>query len=322
MDPNFPTDADYASWGQRTGPEVDPTPAAMPRPKVLRGRFVELRSPTDEDLEDWWRAFGQSRETDSYWSYMLNGPYKGLPFPTGDAQGEASASLNGEEGAAQREARAKATFMKDCISKRDDPTYCYYAIVSLNAGAASTSEPRLSGRAQGVFCLFNSNLPNRTTELGHVMLAPSIRGTRAATEAFFLLMQRAFEGDTEEGEEKGEGRAISVGGQRRLTTFRRLEWKCNELNGPSQSAARRLGFTYEGIFRQHMINKARSRDTAWFSIIDSEWPLLRQAFQLWLAEDNFYPAEEGSNTQGRERQKVGLREIREKLVEQTGSVMK
>lgn len=65
-----------------------------------------------------------------------------------------------------------------------------------------------------------------------------------------------------------------------------------------------------------MISKARSRDTAWFSIIDSEWALLRRAFQLWLAEDNFYPAENGSDMQGRERQKVGLREIREKLSEQ------
>jgi hypothetical protein len=68
-----------------------------------------------------------------------------------------------------------------------------------------------------------------------------------------------------------------------------------------------------------MISKARSRDTAWFSIIDSEWPLLRQAFRLWLAEDNFHPAEEGSDMQGRERQKVGLREIRQKLSEQAGS---
>lgn len=236
MDPNFPTDADYASWGQLTGPEVDPTPAAMPRPNVLRGRFVELRSPTDQDLEDWWKAFGQSRETDSYWSYMLGGPWKGLPFPTSDAQGgNSSAALDGEEGAERREARGKTAFMEDCISKRDDPAYCHYAIVPLDAGRSSSSEPRSSGRAQGVFCLFNANLPNRSIELGHVMLASPIRGTRAATEAFFLLMQRAFEGDLEEGEEKGEGRAISVGGQRRLTTFRRLEWKCNVLNGPSQS---------------------------------------------------------------------------------------
>lgn len=237
MDPNFPTDADYASWGQLTGPEVDPTPAAMPRPKVLRGRFVELRSPTDADLEDWWTAFGQSRETDSYWTYMLNGPWKGLPFPTSDAQ--AGSSLAGEEGAAQREARAKAAFMADCTSKRDDSTFCQYAIVPLDDGTApgpgSDSEAKSSGRAQGVFFLFNANLPNRTIEVGHVMLAPPIRGTRAATEAFYLLMQRVFEGDLEEGEEQGEGRAISVGGQRRLTTFRRLEWKCNEFNGPSQS---------------------------------------------------------------------------------------
>ncbi|MEO8135284.1 MAG: GNAT family protein, partial [Betaproteobacteria bacterium] len=87
----------------------------------------------------------------------------------------------------------------------------------------------------------------------------------AATEAMFLFMRRAFD-------ELG---------------YRRYEWKCDDLNAPSRAAALRLGFRFEGIFRQAIVNKARNRDTAWFSIIDSEWPALRSAFENWLDPANF-----------------------------------
>jgi RimJ/RimL family protein N-acetyltransferase len=87
----------------------------------------------------------------------------------------------------------------------------------------------------------------------------------AATEAQFLLMGYVF-GDL---------------------GYRRYEWKCDSLNAPSRKAAERLGFSFEGIFRQAIIYKGRSRDTAWFSVIDKEWPLLKEAFELWLATDNF-----------------------------------
>ena len=80
---------------------------------------------------------------------------------------------------------------------------------------------------------------------------------------------------------------------------RRLEWKCDSLNAPSRAAAKRFGFTFEGIFRQHFIVKGRNRDTAWFSIIDTEWPGVRKAFQAWLKDENF-------DTEGRQKKKLAV----------------
>ena len=101
-------------------------------------------------------------------------------------------------------------------------------------------------------------------EIGHINLSPLLQRTPAATEAMFLLMKHAFE-----------------------LGYRRYEWKCDALNEASRAAAERLGFTFEGIFRQATIYKGRSRDTAWYSIIDREWPALRDAFERWLAPANF-----------------------------------
>jgi RimJ/RimL family protein N-acetyltransferase len=101
-------------------------------------------------------------------------------------------------------------------------------------------------------------------EIGHLAYSPLLQRKPAATEAMFLMMDRAF-----------------------VLGYRRLEWKCNALNEPSRAAALRLGFSYEGVFRQAAINKGRNRDTAWYSIIDSEWPDLRAAFIRWLHPDNF-----------------------------------
>ena len=101
-------------------------------------------------------------------------------------------------------------------------------------------------------------------EVGHICLAPEIARSRVWTEAMFLMMDWAF----------------SQG-------YRRYEWKCDALNLPSRRAAQRLGFSYEGTFRQMSIVKGRNRDTAWFSIIDKEWPTLREAFGAWLAVSNF-----------------------------------
>lgn len=101
-------------------------------------------------------------------------------------------------------------------------------------------------------------------EVGNIHLAPRLQATRASTEAMFLLMQRVFE-----------------------TGYRRYEWKCDSLNAPSRTAATRLGFTYEGEFRQAIVYKGRNRDTAWFSIIDEEWPRLRNEFERWLDPTNF-----------------------------------
>ena len=102
-------------------------------------------------------------------------------------------------------------------------------------------------------------------EVGHLHYSPRLQRTPAATEAMFLMMKRVFD-------ELG---------------YRRYEWKCDALNAPSRRAAERLGFQFEGIFRKATIYKGRNRDTAWYSIIDQEWPSLRTAFEMWLAPDNF-----------------------------------
>ena len=103
-----------------------------------------------------------------------------------------------------------------------------------------------------------------TIEVGHICLSPALQRTPAATEAMFLMMDWAFRAG-----------------------YRRYEWKCDALNWPSRRAAQRLGFSYEGTFRQHMMYKGRNRDTAWFAMIDRDWPALRKAYQTWLAPENF-----------------------------------
>jgi len=102
-------------------------------------------------------------------------------------------------------------------------------------------------------------------EVGHIHFSPLMQRTRIATECMYLMMKRVFD-------ELG---------------YRRYEWKCNALNEPSCRAAERLGFQFEGIFRQAVVTKGQNRDTAWFSIIDSEWPRLRAGYEMWLADNNF-----------------------------------
>ncbi len=102
-------------------------------------------------------------------------------------------------------------------------------------------------------------------EVGHIHYSPRLQRTAAATEAMFLMMRRVFD-------ELG---------------YRRYEWKCDALNAPSRAAALRLGFTFEGIFRQATVYKGRNRDTAWYAIIDSDWPAIRDAFERWLDPANF-----------------------------------
>ena len=120
------------------------------------------------------------------------------------------------------------------------------------------------GRPVGVASYMRINPAVGSIEVGHLAYSPLLARTPAATEAMFLMMKRAFE----------------LGN-------RRYEWKCNALNAPSRSAALRLGFLYEGTFRHADVVKGRNRDTAWFSIIDKEWPVLRGAFERWLEPANF-----------------------------------
>lgn len=124
---------------------------------------------------------------------------------------------------------------------------------------------RESGRAVGTMSLMRINPTHGVIEVGWVSFSPVMQRTVMSTEAHFLFMQYAFD-------ELG---------------YRRYEWKCDSLNAPSRKAAERLGFTYEGTFRQDAVVRGRSRDTAWFSILDSEWPVLKAAFTQWLAAENF-----------------------------------
>ena len=142
---------------------------------------------------------------------------------------------------------------------------------SLEAKARSTDPlffaviDNASGRAIGYQTFLRIDPPNRVIEVGNILYTAAMQRTAGATEAQYLFAKYVFE-------ELGD---------------RRYEWKCNALNAPSRRAAERFGFTFEGIFRQHMIVKGRNRDTAWFAMLDSEWPSRKAAYERWLAPDNF-----------------------------------
>lgn len=136
-------------------------------------------------------------------------------------------------------------------SKSPDPMF--FAVVD-----------RSTGRAEGRQALMRIDANNGVIEIGNILWGPSLARTRGATEALFLFADLAF-----------------------ASGYRRFEWKCDNDNVPSKKAATRFGFTFEGLFRQHLVIKGRNRDTAWFSIIDSEWPRLRAAYVQWLDEGNF-----------------------------------
>jgi RimJ/RimL family protein N-acetyltransferase len=121
-----------------------------------------------------------------------------------------------------------------------------------------------SGHCGGVASYLRITPDSGSIEVGHINLSPELNRSRAATEAMFLMMDWAF-----------------------ANGYRRYEWKCDALNMPSRRAAQRLGFSFEGVFRQATVVKGRNRDTAWFSVIDTEWPALREAYRAWLSPRNF-----------------------------------
>ena len=130
-----------------------------------------------------------------------------------------------------------------------------------------------SRKVVGHATLMRVDTANRVIETGNIMFSPAMQRTAGATESMYLLARTVFD---------------DLG-------YRRYEWKCNALNKPSRRAAERLGFTFEGEFRQHMIVKGRNRDTAWFSMLDSEWPAVKRGFEAWLAPENF-------DNEGRQKQ--------------------
>ena len=162
----------------------------------------------------------------------------------------------------------------DATCRGDDPLF--FAIVD-----------EASDRPAGVASYLRIQPGSGSIEVGHIHFSPRLMRTPASTEAMFLMMQRAFE-----------------------LGYRRYEWKCDALNAASCAAARRLGFSYEGIFRQATVYKGRNRDTAWYSVIDSEWPWLQEAFETWLAPANFDEAG---------RQRTRLSELTRKALEGAAS---
>jgi RimJ/RimL family protein N-acetyltransferase len=135
-----------------------------------------------------------------------------------------------------------------------------------------------SGRVAGRQALMRIVPEHGVIEIGHILWGPAIARTRAATEALYLAARYLFE---------------DLG-------YRRFEWKCNDLNAPSKAAALRFGFSYEGLFRQHMVVKGASRDTAWFSMLDREWPALRSEYDRWLEPSNF-------NAEGKQKTQLRFR---------------
>ena len=139
----------------------------------------------------------------------------------------------------------------ESVAAGSDP--CFYAVID-----------RATGKAGGVASFLRVTPASGSIEVGHINFAPVLQRTRAATEAMYLMMGRAFDAG-----------------------YRRYEWKCDALNLPSRRAAARLGFSYEGVFRQATVYKGRNRDTAWFAVIDKEWRDLKAAYQTWLDPANF-----------------------------------
>ncbi len=216
----FMTDELKTSSHFPIGPEVEPSPAMLPRRVELRGQYVTV-TPLDPAVHGdvlYEESTGPDRE--HLWLDLWEGPFadRGL-F-------DAAESL--------------------------DPIY--YTIVENKTGLALGHAAYLRIEPQ-----------HRVIEVGGILYTPKLQRTTGATEAMYLMAKYAFE---------------DLG-------YRRYEWKCNSLNAPSRATALRLGFRFEGIFRQHMIVKGRNRDTAWYAILDSEWPARRAAFERWLDLSNF-----------------------------------
>jgi RimJ/RimL family protein N-acetyltransferase len=144
-------------------------------------------------------------------------------------------------------------FRRDIAKKQAALDSIFYAII-----------PAATGTAAGYASFMRTEPAHGVIEVGNIMLSPALQRTTAATEAMYLMARHIFD-----------------------LGYRRYEWKCNAQNLPSRRAALRYGFTYEGIFRQHVVVKDRNRDTAWFSMLDSEWPARKAAFEAWLDPSNF-----------------------------------
>lgn len=145
-------------------------------------------------------------------------------------------------------------FQQACLKKMEAEDRAFYVVLN-----------KESAQPVGMFGLMRIDQANGVIEVGNVNFSDALKRTRISTEAHYLLATYVFE----------------------ELQYRRYEWKCDSFNAPSIKTAKRLGFTYEGTFRNAVIYKGRSRDTCWFSMLEEEWPSRKKAFEQWLAEDNF-----------------------------------
>lgn len=213
------------SLGQSVGQPIDNwQPPPVPSRETMEGRFCRVEALSAERHARQLYEANALDPDERNWTYMTYGPFKSWDE------------------------------YRDWVRTSEATTDpLFFAILD-----------KSSSRAVGVASYLRIDPRHGSIEVGHLMFSPLLQGKPAATEAMYLIMERAFE-----------------------LGYRRYEWKCNALNEPSRRAAQRLGLSYEGLFRQAAVVKGRNRDTAWYAAIDSEWPALKTTLQQWLAPANF-----------------------------------
>lgn len=159
----------------------------------------------------------------------------------------------------------KEEFERWLESHASNPALHPYAILASPVQRGETSNKDNKPQAVGTVSLMRLDTTSGSIEIGHVLFSPLLQRTRTASEAIFLLLQLAFD---------------QLG-------YERVEWKADNLNEPSKRAAKRFGFTFEGVFRRHVVYKHHWRDTAWFALVRPDWPLVKQSFERWLDASNF-----------------------------------
>lgn len=244
--------------GQPVGdPLPDWRPPAFPPHERLAGRYCELRPLTVEDAPALWRAYALDADGRG-WTYLPYGPFARFEDLEGWVAG-ASGSRDPQFYAVAASPRGINPDASPPGSRFPDPDM-------------AAPDPDIA--AVGVASYLRITPAMGVIEVGHIHFSPLLQRTPAATEVMYLMMRHAFE-----------------------LGYRRYEWKCDALNAASRRAAERLGFSFEGIFRQAIVVNGRNRDTAWYACIDREWPVLRDGFERWLDAANF-------DADGRQRQSL------------------